>query len=289
MKPCEVWVNSSPAAMHPVAPAGQETPNIRLSFSLGGWGLGATRQRLPFQRVSSGYSALFLSGAHQPAAMQSEGVAHETLVSSVDEWAGAAAGTTRQRPPLQRSAMSEVTPVRLKFLSPTAMQDCRVGHETAFSSLSIEPEGVGDGTIDHLDPFQYSVKVTGANTEPMFLLPTAKQLLASAHAIPYSLLHAAFGLGTADTRQDCLPNRSINGRYRALLGLAADAPAAKHSVIVGQETPLSCANLPRDAEAGWALTSAGESTADPAARTVLSSAAESQVDLFARSGICAPA
>ncbi len=213
-------------------------PNIRLSFSLRGWGLGATCQRLPFQRAISGYCALLFSGAHQPAAVQSNGVRHETLVSSVEALVGAAAGTTVHRVPFQSSAMSDVTPVRLKFLSPTAIQNRGVGHDTPFSSLSIDLEGAGDGNLDHLEPFQRSVNVTGANTEPMFSLPTAKQLLAPAHAIPYSLLHAAFATG-AEERSRLHVNRSINGVYRWLVASGARAPAAKHSVTVGHETPLN--------------------------------------------------
>ena len=79
--------------------------------------------------------------------------------------------------------------------NPTAEQSVAVAHDTPTSTPSVDPVGLGLGTMDQLDPFQRSMSVAEN------VLPTAKQLFADVHetpARPAPTSPAGCGLGTID-------------------------------------------------------------------------------------------
>jgi hypothetical protein len=71
---------------------------------------------------------------------------------------------------------------------------------------------LGLGVIDHVVPFQVSIKVT--RLVPLNALPTAKQLVALAHETPARLFARApeFGVGATDQVVPCTVSASVRLR-----------------------------------------------------------------------------
>src|SRR6476660_336405 len=82
---------------------------------------------------------------------------------------------------------------------PTAWQLVVVGHDTPFKTAEAAPLGLGTATIDHVVPFQRSIR---RRVIPLFsLLPTAKQVVVLGHDTRLStdtVAPVGLRLGTTD-------------------------------------------------------------------------------------------
>ena len=151
---------------------------------------------VPFQPSMSRWktSGLLPAIARRPTAKHEIAFTQLTPASAVlGEPATVGVASSNQLVPFQRADMGSVPDV------PTAMHIPVPAHATPDHFGTVAPGGVGLVTIDHAVPFQRSIKVVWV--VPVFVDPTAKQVVGSGHATAWRALVVApdgFGLVTID-------------------------------------------------------------------------------------------
>jgi hypothetical protein len=186
-------------------------------------GLVTKAQLEPFHR-SMNAEGVVLPFPCQPTAKQFVALVHDaprsSLNASPSSGAGSNAALTDQAVPFQRSVRRCGRPT-LDWL-PTATQRVALVHDTSMRDAFV----VGGGTIDHVVPFQRSIRPAS---------PTAKQLVVPAQDTPKNCPFVTTALGTSD--QVAPFHRSVNGFRRPVE--STKSPAAMHSVALTHETSAS--------------------------------------------------
>src|SRR5215471_246943 len=139
---------------------GQDTPIKKLGSAPGKSGVFWISQVLPFQD-SARLTGVLKPSAEGPAAMQNDGMGHETPENPLAEaWVRLGVGWMDHLVPSQCSARVATGVPVLSVGAPTAVQAETDVHDTAFRKLPCAPDGLGVAWMAHLVPFHRSAKVT---------------------------------------------------------------------------------------------------------------------------------
>jgi hypothetical protein len=165
-----------------------------------------------------------------PTAMQLAADGHDTPTSSAAAFVPAGRGevTIDQFVPFQCSARA-FWDVDVEE-NPTAAQSVSLAQDTPFHSVSFDPVGFGEATIDQVVPFHRSINPVIIEFDAFVEEPTAKQSVAVGHDTPLnSASDAPSGPGVA-ARIQLVP-------FQCSANVASsDVPTALQSVTLGQAT-----------------------------------------------------
>ena len=138
---------------------GQDTPIKKLGSAPGKSGVFWISQVLPFQD-SARLTGVLKPSAEGPAAMQNDGMGHETPENPLAEaWVRLGVGWMDHVVPFHRSASVTLRPELSASTPNAAHAECEV-HDTAFRRLNCAPERLAVRWIRQVVPFHRSPKVT---------------------------------------------------------------------------------------------------------------------------------
>src|SRR5579863_5808549 len=185
-------------------------------------GVGTIDHAVPFQCADRFFE---LSVSSWPTAHTSLGLMAVMPLANWDDPRGVGEAAAVQVVPFQCSNNSEIVLAPLLLSQPAAHRSLGPVPEMAVST-SVSPgmpvAGFGLGTIDHLVPFQCSIRVSPAGvavTPPLKLVPTAQALPGLRSSTAFSRACCPAGCGTG-TRVQVLPDRcSASGWSRALVSM----------------------------------------------------------------------
>jgi hypothetical protein len=207
---------------------------IRLSFSVvETFGLETTDQADPFQDSTSVCPG-FTPSEKVPTAWQKDAPTHETparllLAPLTSDPLGLE--TMAQDEPFHCSTRVDVELPDPRVL-PVATQNPGPLHDTALSSLSVDPVGAGTVTADHVVPFHCSTNGTGPDMA--VAEPTATQLVLDVQVTPFSAAGVAGALGCGVACDQVEPfHCSITTPSVPLFA----APTVAQNVVPTQDTP----------------------------------------------------
>jgi hypothetical protein len=220
-----------PTARHSDGPV-QATPCRAANWVPGGFGVGWMRHAVPFQRSASVVACPELS-KESPVVVQADGEVQDIDPPTKTPCAPAGAGMGRvfQVLPFHRSASGDGLGV-LGPEAPVAMQNERVGQDTAPRMLPWAPPGLGVGWTRQVVPFHRSARATKV---PALLVvwPTAVHDARDVHETPTSCPGGRAGVRR--TRHRVPFHRSA--RYPPMsLGLEVP-PTAMQDLDDVQDTP----------------------------------------------------